>query len=124
MPLKSHFGIKRHPTMQIFKVWKNTECWTIRSPLYLPVSSATTYIPQYGLLPQLPAGIAADRKGRRSSDVTVDYIRTPEAPTFAISRVSHGTTQWRRISGETKARRRTFAPQGPFPEELESWKSV
>ncbi|MEQ2291636.1 hypothetical protein AMECASPLE_015026 [Ameca splendens] len=32
------------------------------------------YIPQYGLLPQLPAGIASDRKGRRSSDVTVGYI--------------------------------------------------
>ncbi|MED6249813.1 hypothetical protein ATANTOWER_020100 [Ataeniobius toweri] len=30
----------------------------------------------------------------------------------AISRVSHRTAQRRRISGETKARRRTFAPQG------------
>ncbi|MED6292161.1 hypothetical protein CHARACLAT_030789 [Characodon lateralis] len=30
----------------------------------------------------------------------------------AISCVSHKTAQWRRISGETKARRRTFAPQG------------
>ncbi|MED6256604.1 hypothetical protein ATANTOWER_030330 [Ataeniobius toweri] len=35
---------------------------------------------QYGLLPQLPADIAADRKGRRSSDVTVGYIRTRETP--------------------------------------------
>ncbi|MEQ2289674.1 hypothetical protein AMECASPLE_035619 [Ameca splendens] len=41
------------------------------------------YISQYGLLPHLRAGIAADRKGRRSSDVTVDCIRTPETPTFA-----------------------------------------
>ncbi|MED6285433.1 hypothetical protein CHARACLAT_029280 [Characodon lateralis] len=29
----------------------------------------------------------------------------------AISRLSHRTAQWRRISGESKARRRTFAPQ-------------
>ncbi|MED6265973.1 hypothetical protein CHARACLAT_030877 [Characodon lateralis] len=30
----------------------------------------------------------------------------------AISRLSHRTAQRRRISGETKAHRRTFAPQG------------
>ncbi|MEQ2298704.1 hypothetical protein AMECASPLE_008065 [Ameca splendens] len=30
----------------------------------------------------------------------------------AISRLSHRTAQRRRISGETRARRRTFAPQG------------
>ncbi|MEQ2222502.1 hypothetical protein ILYODFUR_027033 [Ilyodon furcidens] len=39
---------------------------------------------QLQLLPQLPAGIAADRKGRRSSDVTVDYIRAVETPTIAF----------------------------------------
>ncbi|MEQ2301479.1 hypothetical protein AMECASPLE_036484 [Ameca splendens] len=42
------------------------------------------YIPQYGLLPQLPAGIAADRKGSSSSDVTVDYIRNMRPLPFAF----------------------------------------
>ncbi|MEQ2311252.1 hypothetical protein AMECASPLE_017949 [Ameca splendens] len=57
------------------------------------------------LLPQLPAGIAADRKGRRSSDVTVDYIRAPETPTIAFhagnqDRLLHSWSAsfWRRNS--------------------------
>ncbi|MED6263026.1 hypothetical protein CHARACLAT_000129 [Characodon lateralis] len=50
----------------------------------IPPSVICYYIPQYGLLPQLPAGITADRKGRRSSDVTVDYIRTLETPTIVF----------------------------------------
>ncbi|MED6247080.1 hypothetical protein ATANTOWER_029541, partial [Ataeniobius toweri] len=47
----------------------------------------------------------------RSSDVT-GIINPPEKKCLvAITRVSHGTTQRRRISGETKASRRTSAPQ-------------
>ncbi|MEQ2281742.1 hypothetical protein AMECASPLE_033573 [Ameca splendens] len=38
----------------------------------------------------------------------------------AISRVSHRTAQRRRISGETKARRRTFAPQGHSQKSLKA----
>ncbi|KAK5599485.1 hypothetical protein CRENBAI_020545 [Crenichthys baileyi] len=56
------------------------------------------YIPQYGLLPQLPAGIAADRKGRRSSDVTVDYIRNMRPLPFPHWKPRPVTTQRRNAS--------------------------
>ncbi|MED6287500.1 hypothetical protein CHARACLAT_017014 [Characodon lateralis] len=38
----------------------------------------------------------------------------------AISRLSHRTAQRRRISGETKARRQTFAPQGRYRKSLKA----
>ncbi|MEQ2238889.1 hypothetical protein ILYODFUR_037933 [Ilyodon furcidens] len=41
----------------------------------------------------------------------------------AISRVSHRTAQRRRISGETKARRQTFAPQGHSKSHFKSLKA-
>ncbi|MEQ2303288.1 hypothetical protein AMECASPLE_015217, partial [Ameca splendens] len=60
-----------------------------------------------GLLPQLPAGIAADRKGRQSSDVTVDYIRAPEMPTIAFHAGNRDrlATQLKRIILEKKLTR-------------------
>ncbi|MEQ2230619.1 hypothetical protein ILYODFUR_031292 [Ilyodon furcidens] len=50
----------------------------------IPPSVICYYIPKDGLQPQLPAEIAADRKGHRSSDVTVGYIRTREMPHLCL----------------------------------------
>ncbi|MEQ2257271.1 hypothetical protein ILYODFUR_033079 [Ilyodon furcidens] len=71
----------------------------------IPPSIICYYISQYGLLPQLPGGIAADRKGRHSSDVTVGYIRTQETPHHCFSPAGNQdvvTTQRRRIILEKK----------------------
>ncbi|MEQ2163082.1 hypothetical protein GOODEAATRI_026555 [Goodea atripinnis] len=62
------------------------EYWTICTLLDATMlfSIIGHFVPQDSLLLQIPAGTAADRTGRRSSDVTVGYITYSETAPIAF----------------------------------------